>query len=55
MKLYRVTTTTKGNTTIRRAWANNENEIIETYKALAPFTTIESITEITANTLIIKK
>ena len=55
MKLYRVITTTKGNTTTRNAWANNENEITETIKSLAPFTTIESITEITGESLRIKK
>ena len=54
-KLYRITTTTKGTTTTTRSWATDENEIIETIKRLAPFTTIESITEVTANTLIIKK
>ena len=53
-KLYRVTTNTFDTTKTVSTWAESENEIIETLTRLAPFTTIESIEEVTSETLKIR-
>lgn len=53
-RLYRVTTNTLNITKIVNTWAESENEIIETLKRLAPFTTIKSIEEVTSETLKIR-
>ena len=54
-KLYRVTTNTFDTTKTVSTWAESENEIIETLTRLAPFTTIESIEEVTSETLKIRQ
>ena len=51
MKLYRITLIERNNTRTIRTWAKSETELKKDIKRLLPLSTIESIIEITSNTL----